>query len=101
MFPIGRFRVEDRSMEPTFRAGDYVLVNRWAYRVRKPSEGDVVVVRDPEQPTKFIVKRVSSVAEADAYFLVGDNAESSRDSRHFGAIRKERIVGKVWLRLRP
>jgi signal peptidase I len=29
------------------------------------------------------------------YFVIGDNAPNSRDSREFGAIKKEDIVGKV------
>lgn len=31
----------------------------------------------------------------NAYFLMGDNREKSMDSRDFGAISKEKIVGKV------
>jgi len=33
--------------------------------------------------------------------LEGDNAAVSRDSRAFGAVPLDRIVGKVWLRLKP
>ena len=100
MFPVSRFRVEDESMQPTLEPGDYVLVNRWAYRTRAPSPGDLVVVEDPEVPTRFLIKRVSETLGAREVRLMGDNEAVSRDSRTFGSVALERIVGKVWLRLK-
>ena len=101
MFPLRRFRIEDESMRPTLEPGDYVLVNRWAYRVRPPRRGDLVVVRDPELSDRFLVKRVSETQASTQIHLEGDNAGVSRDSRAFGAVPLDRIVGKVWLRLKP
>jgi len=101
MFPLRRFRIEDESMLPTLEPGDYVLVNRWAYRVRRPRRGDLVVVRDPELSDRFLVKRVSETEASTQIPLEGDNAAVSRDSRAFGAVPLDRIVGKVWLRLKP
>jgi signal peptidase I len=100
MFPVSRFRVEDESMQPTLEPGDYVLVNRWAYRTRAPSPGDLVVLEDPEVPTRFLIKRVSETLGAREVRLTGDNEAVSRDSRTFGSVALERIVGKVWLRLK-
>lgn len=39
----------------------------------------------------------------DEYFLLGDNRESSEDSRftNIGNVKREQIQGKVWLRLFP
>ncbi|MBT6254195.1 signal peptidase I [Candidatus Uhrbacteria bacterium] len=37
----------------------------------------------------------------DEYFLLGDNRSASLDSRSFGPVKKEYIVGKVWLRGLP
>ena len=87
-------------MQPTLEPGDYVLVNRWAYRTRVPSPGDLVVVEDPEVPTRFLIKRVSETFGAREVRLTGDNEAVSRDSRTFGSVALERIVGKVWLRLK-
>ena len=101
MFPFRRFRVEDESMRPTLEPGDYVVVNRWAYRVRRPRQGDLVVVRDPHVADRFLVKRVSDATAATHVQLAGDNVATSRDSRVFGAVPVERIIGKVWLRLKP
>jgi nickel-type superoxide dismutase maturation protease len=100
MFPLRRFRVEDESMRPALQPGDYVLVNRWAYRFRTPRPGDLVVVADPEAPERFLVKRISGTRGAGEIELAGDNRAASRDSRSFGPVPVERIVGKVWLRLK-
>ncbi len=37
----------------------------------------------------------------DEYYLLGDNRDSSLDSRNFGPVPNENIVGKVWLRGLP
>ncbi|MCR5008093.1 MAG: signal peptidase I [Oribacterium sp.] len=39
----------------------------------------------------------------DEYFLIGDNADSSEDSRftNVGNIHRSQIVGKIWFRLLP
>ncbi len=95
MFPIARFRVEDESMEPELRPGDFVLVNRWAYLSRPPIAGDVVVLRNPEAPSQFLVKRVMSGDPMAGFFVLGDNMAHSRDSRQFGMVPRHLIVGKV------
>jgi len=39
----------------------------------------------------------------DEYFLLGDNRDSSEDSRfaNFGNVKEKQIMGKVWLRVFP
>ena len=95
MFPIARFRVDDRSMEPTLSPGDFVLVNRLSYKLHAPAKGDLVVVRDPQAPARFLVKRIADLSVSGAY-VVGDNEALSRDSRSFGPVPKDLIVGRVW-----
>lgn len=36
-----------------------------------------------------------------AYFVLGDNRSNSNDSRAFGPVRREDILGRVWLRYWP
>lgn len=38
---------------------------------------------------------------ADEYFVMGDNRDESMDSRSFGPIQRDVIVGKVWFRGLP
>jgi signal peptidase I len=38
------------------------------------------------------------VLQDDEYYVLGDNREHSLDSRVFGSVSREFIVGKVWLR---
>ncbi len=89
-------------MEPAYHAGDRLIVSRLAHIFRAPKAGDVVVVRDPELPSRHLVKRIDAVLDnrpgQRRYFLIGDNAAESRDSRHFGAVTRRHIVGRVWFR---
>ncbi len=102
LWPITRYAVEGPSMEPAYNAGDRLLVNRLAYVVRAPAPGDVVVLRDPERTGHLLLKRVATAPEAlpgpSLVYVLGDNADASRDSRTFGAVPRKLIVGRAWLR---
>ena len=37
----------------------------------------------------------------DEYFVLGDNPNDSRDSRGFGPVADERVIGRVWFRIWP
>ncbi|MBI1979065.1 MAG: nickel-type superoxide dismutase maturation protease [Candidatus Aenigmarchaeota archaeon] len=100
MFPITRFKIEDKSMEPEFRPGDYVLVNRLIYFLRNPSKGEVVVLKHPKEKNRFIIKRISLITNSHECYVVGDNKDFSQDSRHFGPVKKNSIIGKVWIHLK-
>ncbi len=97
MLPLRRFRVMDRSMEPTLREGDQVVASPLPYLLRRPSVGDLVVLRHPFED-RFLVKRISRV-EGRRVAVVGDNLPRSTDSRAFGPVPIDRLVGKVLLRL--
>ena len=53
-----RIRVDGMSMEPTLHSGEFVIVNRLAYRLGQPKIGDVIVFHPPTDPEQEYIKRV-------------------------------------------
>lgn len=80
-------------MSPTLISGQIVVVNRLSYLFSKPKNGDIIAVKDPRDK-KFLIKRITKIS-MDKYFVEGDNKKHSTDSRVFGMIGKQDIVGKV------
>ncbi len=90
-----KYICDGKSMNPTLKDGETVLVDRAA----KINVGDIVVARHPIEQRSEIVKRIERITGRGHYYLVGDNLEDSNDSRHFGAVTREYIKGKVVARL--
>jgi nickel-type superoxide dismutase maturation protease len=88
------FRVEIRgeSMRPTLEPGDWCI----AVRARRVRPGQIVVLEPPHRPGLEMVKRIDR-AEAGGWFVVGENAAASTDSRHFGPVPTSAIAGRVRL----
>ena len=55
-------RAEGISMEPTYQSGSLNLVNRLAYRYRKPARGDIVGI-ELAGPHVLYVKRIIGLPE--------------------------------------
>ena len=54
-----RVRVDGFSMNPTLQDGEFVLVNRLAYRMGIPQRGDIIVFHFPLDPaSQDLIKRV-------------------------------------------
>lgn len=81
-------------MNPVFKSGDIVLVNRSSYIFSNPKIGDSVVLKKG----KYIIKRIAKIKDNN-FFVVGDNKKASTDSRQFGWIKKKEIVGKVFFKI--
>ncbi|MGA9048745.1 MAG: signal peptidase I [Dehalococcoidia bacterium] len=47
------FEVFDISMEPTYKTGDYIFVNKLAYIYDAPKRGDVVAIYSPESTAQL------------------------------------------------
>jgi hypothetical protein len=91
-------------MQPTYYPRDWLLIR---YRIFKKhlslTVGDVVVIERELQPGIYYIKRIAEIKNESAglftYFVRSDN-ESGTDSRTWGYLEKEEIVGKVLMRIK-
>ncbi|QQG43004.1 MAG: S26 family signal peptidase [Candidatus Daviesbacteria bacterium] len=86
--PLKRFTVLGNSMLPTLKPGQDILIFSWFIN---PKAGDIVAIK---MGGKEIIKRIQSLDDR-LIFVMGDNEKMSTDSRHFGPIKKEEIIGQV------
>lgn len=91
--PWLRVAVRGPSMLPALAPGEWLLVRRGV----RPRPGAVVVVRRPE---RLVVKRVVRRDE-QGWWVEGDNASASDDSRVFGPVPEQDVVGEVRWRYYP
>ena len=75
-------------MVPTLNPGQDVLSINWFV---KPKMGDIVVIK---QNGKDLIKRVTKISRS-RIFVTGDNLDGSTDSRHFGSVSMDQLIGKV------
>ena len=52
------FLVSGSSMEPSFKNGNYLLVDELTYRFRAPERGEVVVFKYPNDTNSYFIKRI-------------------------------------------
>lgn len=140
-FVVQPFFVNGASMEPTFYDHEYLIIDEITYRFEEPQRGEVIVFRNPRNPSQFFIKRIIGLPNEtveikdgeifitlpsgdsfklnevsylppgtvtngnnkvkllnDEYYVLGDNRSSSLDSRVFGPIKRESIVGRTWIR---
>lgn len=92
---LKRFRIVGNSMLPLLKPDDEVLVNFDAYQSSSPQIGDIVVLKHPYKLDLKIIKRITYINQDGEYFVQGDNSLESTDSRNFGFVKNELILGKV------
>ena len=98
-----RVAIEGASMVPTLLPGDWAL----AAAGGRMSREDVVVVEHPGRPGYEMVKRLVAlpgdivekdrVLGPDEFWVEGDHAGSSTDSRQFGPVSMDEIKARVLL----
>ncbi len=132
-----RSRVDGSSMEPSFQDGDYVIVNKLAYRNGELERGDVIVFPYPLNREEDFIKRIIGLpgdrievirggvfingvridedyllgdARGDyeeiivpqgTVFVMGDNRNDSSDSRVWGPLTIDEIIGRAIFRYWP
>ncbi len=90
-------RVRGRSMLPTLRDGDRLLVAHDA-RVRP---GDLVVVRLPDGTGSVVAVKRATVRVDPGWWVERDNPREGVDSARVGAIADDDVLAVVLLRLWP
>ena len=97
-----RVAIEGVSMAPTLLPGDWVLV----VSPQRFERDDVVVVEHPQRAGYEIVKRLigvpgdeidGRVLADDEYWVEGDFAQRSTDSREFGPVPRGALKAKAVL----
>lgn len=136
------FVVDGASMDPTFKDGQYLIVDELSYHFNTPERGSVLIFKYPQNPKKYFIKRViglpgekvdinagvvsivndkhpsglvleepyiqftkddtmSYTLGEKEYFVMGDNRLGSADSRVWGAVPEENIIGRPFVRFIP
>jgi signal peptidase I len=135
---VQNYRIEGSSMEPNFHNGEYLLVNKLAYRLGEYQRGDVIVFKYPGDITKDYIKRVIGlpgdvvelregvlyvneqmvtepyatmpmnfmstpprIVEAGTLYVMGDNRPASSDTRDWGLLNQDLVIGQAWLAIFP
>jgi type IV secretory pathway protease TraF len=101
-------RVTGRSMTPALRPGSLVMVNPRAFGRRLPRRHELVAARPRALDGRAVVKRLVGLPgesvqleqrrwqlAADEFFLLGDRPEDSVDSRRFGPVSADELLGPV------
>lgn len=125
------FQVTGASMYPLLKEGELVLIDKISLRFGENiKKGDILAFLSPSKRKEILVKRVAAspgevlslrdseklkkrsilpdhFAETmirmgdNEFYMMGDNAKDSIDSRAFGPVGKEQVIGKVRLILWP
>ena len=78
-------------MSPTLQDGDEVYFE--ANPSRKIRINDIVLVKHPYIKNRNLVKRIKNICSDGSVFIQGDNSLCSTDSKSFGTVNKNRILG--------
>ena len=96
---------EGHSMVPAIKPGAVLLVCKVFYGFRMPGsgtyllhwgpprKGDVVVFYTPLG--EIAVKRCGEILPGNMFYALGDNSSQSYDSRNYGPVPDDNIIGKV------
>ena len=107
MLGFSTVKVSGSSMSPTFMPGDWLLIKQIRSGAHPLNLHSVYLINDPERPGIKLLKRVKEVKLEEisgdgsqfTYWFEGDHP-SSTDSRKWGWLNQDQVVGKVILRYR-
>ena len=103
----GEVLVVGNSMMPTLADGCSVTYIKSRFIPRSwYKKGDVIIFTSSrnlcvnnkegqEQRVELMIKRIQNIHDGSSFTVVGDNVETSFDSRQIGVIHLDDIIGKV------
>lgn len=126
-FVVQPFQITGTSMYPSLKEGDLILIDKISLSMGGDiNRGDIVAFIPPASGEELLIKRVAASPgdawilkesskdrrglyspeikiklEHDEFYMIGDNMEESIDSRSFGAIRREKMIGRAIFVLWP
>jgi len=110
LFLLDFIIAEGNSMEPSIRSGTVLVINKLQYGLRlpgmskyiirwaMPKKGEIVLFYTPlnsETSSNIAVKRCIGYAGNGEFLVQGDNSLQSFDSRSYGPVPADNIIGKV------
>ena len=103
----GEVLVVGNSMLPTLTDGCNVTYLKSRFIPQSCyKKGDVIIFTQSrnlcvnnkegqEQQVELMIKRIQNIHDGSSFTVVGDNVETSFDSRQIGVVQLEDIIGKV------
>lgn len=83
--------------------GETITCEQGRVMVEKGGQSKTVILEEAYIPSKSPTQncKPKQVLGSNEYFVLGDNRTGSSDSRVWGILPREDIVGRVWLRVFP
>ncbi|MBU1970441.1 signal peptidase I [Patescibacteria group bacterium] len=108
------------SMYPTLTDGERIIAEKVSYKSREPQSGEIIIFRSLQNQQVFLIKRVVATAgqtiqpsedqdlglladyvnipvPAGYLAVMGDNRPESYDSRMFGLVPLENVIGQAFV----
>lgn len=94
-------------MHPTLKNNSLIIVDKYLYKLFEIKRGDILIlaIKDEE-----MIKRIAYLPgekmeiegheinlKDDEIYVLGDNPKESIDSRNYGPVKTNNIVGKIFL----
>ncbi len=86
-------------MEPTFKSGDYILIDEISYRFRVPERGEVVVFRNPNNKSEYFIKRVIGLPGDEIIISDGRLLINRKEAKESYLLAGAKLTGEYYFKL--